>query len=51
MDNARYRRQRDADRQGLERMAFYDPLTGLGNRNLFHDRLSHALGCRQAQQL
>jgi GGDEF domain-containing protein len=41
--NARYRRQRDADRQGLERMAFYDPLTGLGNRNLFRDRLSHAL--------
>ncbi len=43
MDNVRYRRQRDADRQGLERMAFYDPLTGLGNRNLFRDRLSHAL--------
>ena len=43
MDNVRHRRQRDADRQGLERMAFYDPLTGLGNRNLFRDRLSHAL--------
>ncbi len=43
MDNVRYRRQRDSDRQGLERMAFYDPLTGLGNRNLFRDRLSHAL--------
>ena len=43
MDNTRYRRQRDADRQGLERMVFYDPLTGLGNRNLFRDRLSHAL--------
>ena len=43
MDNVRFRRQRDADRQGLERMAFYDPLTGLGNRNLFRDRLTHAL--------
>ena len=43
MDNLRFRRQRDADRQGLERMAFYDPLTGLGNRNLFRDRISHAL--------
>ena len=35
MDNMRHRRQRDADRDGLERMAFYDALTGLGNRNLW----------------
>ena len=31
------------DRRELERMALFDPLTGLGNRNLFHARLEHAV--------
>ncbi len=30
----------------LERRALHDPLTGLANRVLFHDRLSHALARR-----
>jgi diguanylate cyclase (GGDEF)-like protein/PAS domain S-box-containing protein len=27
----------------LDYLAYYDPLTGLANRSLFHDRLSHSL--------
>ena len=30
----------------LNYLAFYDPLTGLPNRTLFHDRLSHSLHAR-----
>jgi diguanylate cyclase (GGDEF)-like protein/PAS domain S-box-containing protein len=35
--------QRKELEQDLERMAFYDPLTGLANRTLFHERLRQAL--------
>jgi diguanylate cyclase (GGDEF)-like protein len=37
------RRRADVDRRELERMALFDPLTGLGNRNLFQARLEHAV--------
>jgi len=37
------RRRAAVDRRELERMALFDPLTGLGNRNLFHARLEHAV--------
>jgi diguanylate cyclase (GGDEF)-like protein len=37
------RRRAAMDRRELERMALFDPLTGLGNRNLFHARLEHAV--------
>ncbi|ONH24954.1 GGDEF-domain containing protein [Pseudofrankia asymbiotica] len=35
-----------ASRQELHHQAFHDPLTGLGNRALFADRLDHALASR-----
>ncbi len=37
------KRRAALDRRELERMALFDPLTGLGNRNLFHARLEHAV--------
>ena len=37
------RRRAAIERRELERMALFDPLTGLGNRNLFHARLEHAV--------
>jgi diguanylate cyclase (GGDEF)-like protein len=42
-------RQRRALEQELERRALHDPLTGLANRGLFHDRLEHALARRSGQ--
>lgn len=37
------KRELDATKDTLERMAFYDSLTGIGNRNLFADRMNHSL--------
>ena len=34
----------------IERLAFYDPLTGLCNRRLFHDRLEQALAASARSQ-
>jgi diguanylate cyclase (GGDEF)-like protein len=39
---------RDRERQ-LQHLAFHDPLTGLANRQLFYERLSHAVGTRGDQ--
>ncbi|MBU0485609.1 MAG: EAL domain-containing protein [Proteobacteria bacterium] len=39
----RYSIERSNTEQKLAYMAQYDPLTGLPNRNLFHDRLRHSI--------
>ena len=39
--------QQKAVEMKLERMAYYDPLTGLPNRALFRDRLEHEIGVAQ----
>jgi len=43
VDKVSARRSAAKDRLQLERMALFDPLTGLGNRNLFHARIEHAV--------
>lgn len=43
VDRVQARRSAAQERLQLERMALFDPLTGLGNRNLFHARLEHAV--------
>ncbi len=42
-DNVRLARELAVREQQLRRQAYSDPLTGLANRLLFHDRLRHAL--------
>ena len=42
-------RQRDALEVELERRSLSDPLTGLANRVLFHDRLTHVLAQRNGK--
>jgi diguanylate cyclase (GGDEF)-like protein/PAS domain S-box-containing protein len=42
--------QQKAVEEKLERMAYYDPLTGLPNRTLFRDRLEHELSVAQRNQ-
>ena len=37
------KRELEATKERLEQLAFYDPLTGIGNRNLFADHLDHGL--------
>ncbi len=39
--------ERKAARQQIERLAFYDPLTGLPNRTLFMDRIQHELAAAE----
>jgi diguanylate cyclase (GGDEF)-like protein len=41
---------RDRERQ-LQHLAFHDPLTGLANRQLFYERLSHAIDNRGEQSV
>ncbi|MGN6523404.1 MAG: putative bifunctional diguanylate cyclase/phosphodiesterase [Actinomycetes bacterium] len=50
LDNRRLVEQLRRTQDQLEFRAFHDPLTGLANRALFHDRLSHALDLHQCDK-
>uniref|UniRef100_UPI0012904A20 diguanylate cyclase domain-containing protein n=1 Tax=Escherichia coli TaxID=562 RepID=UPI0012904A20 len=43
-------RQRKASEREIQRLAFYDALTGLPNRMLLMDRMGHALANAQRRQ-
>ena len=47
--NARDTTERKALEDRLAHQAFHDPLTGLANRALFHDRVEHALAANKRQ--
>jgi diguanylate cyclase (GGDEF)-like protein len=42
-------RASDSFRDKIARMALYDPLTGLGNRNLFNERFAHSIAVARRQ--
>ena len=42
--------QRKEAEEHIQRLAFYDPLTGLPNRRLFQDRLEHAVARAERQE-
>ena len=44
-------RQRKATEREIQRLAFYDPLTGLPNRMLLMDRIDHALAMAQRRNM
>lgn len=50
LDNFTYESQRKQAVNEIERLAFYDPLTGLPNRRLLYDRLEHILAASARHQ-